>query len=324
MPVTRRSFVAGGAAWTAAFGLGFASQSEAATVSFGGRAFASTWRIAGGATLDERLLRPPVEAIIQQVDERMSPWRSDSDISRFNRNATTAWQPLPSDVCHVVAESLAVAEITSGAFDPTVGPAVARFGFGPINGGSGSYKAIIVENGAVRKAHHDLTLDLCGIAKGHALDEIADLLQREGVTSALIELGGEVYAIGEHPVGRAWQVAIEQPGAPQVTAHRIIAPGHLALASSGHSANGYRGRVALSHLIDPSDLRPTDNSLAAVSVLAPTAIRADALATALMVLGPQRGIQCASELAVSALFLTRTDNGLDETMTGSFSDHVVA
>jgi thiamine biosynthesis lipoprotein len=324
MPVTRRSFVAGSAAWTAALGLGFASQAEAATVTFGGHAFASTWRVAGGPTLDERLLRPHIEAIIQRVDERMSPWRRDSAISRFNRNATAAWQQLPSDVCQVVAESLAVAELTSGAFDPTVGPAVARFGFGPIDGGSGSYKAITVQDGAVRKAHHDLTLDLCGIAKGYALDEITNLLRRQGVTSALIELGGEVAAIGNHPTGRAWQVAIEQPGAPQVTAHRIIAPGHLAMASSGHSPNGYHGRVALSHLIDPNDLRPADNGLVAVSVLAPTAMRADALATALTVLGPQRGIQCASDLDLPALFLSRTEAGLTETMTGSFSDHLVA
>lgn len=324
MPVTRRSFVAGSAAWTAALGLGFASQAEAATVTFGGHAFASTWRVAGGLTLDERLLRPQIEAIIQRVDERMSPWRSDSAISRFNSNPTTGWQPLPDDICQVVAESLAVAKLTNGAFDPTVGPAVARFGFGPIYGGSGSYKAITVHDGAVRKTHHDLTLDLCGIAKGYALDEIANLLRREGVTSALIELGGEVTAIGEHPIGRAWQVAIEQPGTPQVTAHRIIAPGHLALASSGHSPNGYHGRVTLSHLIDPNDLRPAASGLVAVSVLAPTAMRADALATALTVLGPQRGIQCASDLGLPALFLARTDSGLTEIMTGSFSGHVVA
>jgi len=324
MPVTRRSFVAGSAAWTAALGLGFASQAEAATVTFGGHAFASTWRVAGGLTLDERLLRPQIEAIIQRVDERMSPWRSDSAISRFNGNPTTGWQPLPDDLCQVVAESLAVAELTNGAFDPTVGPAVARFGFGPIDGGSGSYKAISVRDGAVRKTHHDLTLDLCGIAKGYALDEITNLLRRDGVTSALIELGGEVAAIGNHPTGRAWQVAIEQPGRPQVTAYRIVAPGHLALASSGHSPNGYHGRVALSHLIDPNDLRPADNGLVAVSVLATTAMRADALATALTVLGPQRGIQCASDLGIAALFLARTDSGLTETMTGSFSDHVVA
>ncbi|CAN0606667.1 unnamed protein product, partial [Ectocarpus sp. 12 AP-2014] len=131
-------------------------------------------------------------------------------------------------------------------------------------------------------------------------------------------------AIGNHPTGRAWQVAIEKPATPQVTAHRVVAPRHLALASSGHSPNGYDGRVALSHLIDPSDLRPADKSLAAVSVLAPTAMRSDALATALIVLGPQRGIQCASDLGLPALFLARTDSGLTETMTGSFSDHLVA
>jgi thiamine biosynthesis lipoprotein len=320
MALSRRGFLAGSAA------LSFAAihPASAATQSFGGRAFGSTWRLSGGPRLDESRLRPLIEAVILRVDRQMSPWRTDSDISRFNALPSTDWQAMPGDVCRVVSASLDVARATDGAFDPTVGPAVARFGFGRIEGGSGSFDAIEARGGLVRKSRADLTLDLCGIAKGHALDDVTRALQHEGVTSALIELGGEVAAIGEHPSGRPWRVAIERPGERQLTAHRIVAPGQMALASSAHTPNGHRGRITLGHLIDPRRQRPAAQDLASVSVLAPTAMQADALATALTVLGPGQGIDHARENGVAALFLEHTPSGFRETMTGNFADHVVA
>ncbi|MFN3224871.1 MAG: FAD:protein FMN transferase [Hyphomicrobiales bacterium] len=320
MALSRRSFLAG----SAALGLSSAFPSHASSFAFGGQAFGSTWRLTGGPNLEEARLRPLIEAVIQRVDRQMSPWRTDSDISRFNARPITDWQALPRDVCRVVSASIDVAQATGGAFDPTVGPAVARFGFGRIEGGSGSFAAIDVREDAARKTQPDLTLDLCGIAKGHALDEIMQILRHEGVTSALVELGGEVAAIGEHPAGRPWQVAVDRSGQRQLTAHRIVAPRHLALASSGHTPNGHRGRIALSHLIDPHRQRPAEQSLASVSVLGATAMQADALATALTVLGPDHGIDHAQENSIAALFLEQTPSGFRETMTGSFADHVTA
>ncbi|MBO6673806.1 MAG: FAD:protein FMN transferase [Rhizobiales bacterium] len=320
MTFTRRSFLAS----TATIGLVWALPSQASSLSIGGHAFGSTWRFSGEPGLDEMRLRPLIEAVIRRVDQQMSPWRADSDISRFNALPSTDWQAMPGDVCRVVSASLDVARATGGAFDPTVGPAVARFGFGRIEGGSGTFDAIGVRGDAVRKTQADMTLDLCGIAKGHALDEIKQALRHEGVTSALVELGGEVAAIGEHPAGRPWQVAIERPGERQITAHRIVAPGQMALASSGHTPNGHRGRIAFSHLIDPRQQRPVDQDLASVSVLAASAMQADALATALTVLGPSRGIELAQEQRIAALFLEPTPSGFRETMTGAFADHVTA
>lgn len=324
MPVTRRSFIAGSALSGTLLGLGMPRPAHTATHTFGGHAFGSTWRVTSGTSVDERHFRPAIEAVLQNVDFLMSPWRDDSVISGFNRLHSTDWQTLPQEVCHVVTESLNIASLTDGAFDPTVGPAVARFGFGPIEGGAGSYGQVAVQGDAIRKANADLTLDLCGIAKGHALDQIKTLLRREGVTNALIEVGGEVTTLGHHPSGRPWRVAIEHPGGDTLRAYRVVMPQQLALASSGHAPRGFRGRIQLSHLIDPTGQRPANNDLASVSVLAPTATQADALATAFAVLGHQRGVARASELGVSALFLAHSENGLTETMTGSFADHVVA
>jgi thiamine biosynthesis lipoprotein len=259
------------------------------TNAFGGLAFGGTWRVSGGEDLHEQELRAPIEAILATIDRDMSPWRADSTVSRFNTNPQTGSHRASQDLCTVVGESLTISRLTEGAFDPTIGPAVARFGYGPITEGGGSIADLELGNGQIGKADPRLTLDLCGIAKGYALDRIIALLRARGVTNALVELGGEIAALGTHPDGRPWQVAIESPQAGALSAQRIIAPGHLALATSGHSQNGYRGRIMLSHLIDPASHRPADNGLAAVSVLAPTAMRADALATALSVMGPHRG-----------------------------------
>lgn len=141
--------------------------------------------------------------------------------------------------------------------------------------------------------------------------------------SAVLEIGGEVRALGTHPSGRAWQIAIERPGGGAV--QRIVAPGRLALATSGHAPQGHAGpRAATSHLIDPAAGRPATGPLAAVSVLAATGRRADALATALAVRGARDGPALARRLGISALFLIRRADGYDEIATAGFADHIIA
>lgn len=298
----------------------------AGTHSIGGPAFASHWRITltRKDTAKADRIRDAVTAIVESVDRAMSPWRGDSDLSRFNASPSTGWFPASTATCTVVAESLAVAGLTGGAFDPTVGPLVRRFGFGPITGAAATPRAISVAPAAIRKTAPGQTLDLCGIAKGFALDRIAERLAGMRIDSALIDLGGEVRALGAHPDGRDWQVGIEVPGTHPLAIQRIIAPGGQAVATSGHAAQGHTGRAALSHIIDPATGRPADQTLAAVTVLADTAMRADALATALTGLGARGGPALARRAGISALFLIPAPTGLAEVMTGRFADHLVA
>src|SRR5690606_6396009 len=127
--------------------------------------------------------RSALEAIIASVDGAMSPFRADSDLSRFNRAATTDWQPLSAATCTVVEEGLRVAALTGNAFNPTVGPLVGRYGFGPITHGlAGLPEEIVVRDGAARKARPGLSLDLCGIAKGHALDRMVVACRKQGMS----------------------------------------------------------------------------------------------------------------------------------------------
>lgn len=289
----------------------------------GGLAFGSSWRVTAGRGLDKATIAIEVAAIIREVDTAMSPYLPLSDLSRFNTAAVTDWQEMPRSLCEVVDEALDIAQQTGGAFDPTVGPLVSRYGFGPIAGAMGLFRDIHVGTSALKKAMPDLTLDLCGIAKGYALDRITNRLNALGLTDALIEVGGEVRALGSHPHGRNWQVAVADPTTPDFRVHRIIDPGVLALATSGHSVNGISGHHTTSHIIDPRSQTPAQTALASVTVLASTATRADALATALCAAGPVAGTQLAQHLNISALFITDGTAAPLEVLTGDFAHHLL-
>lgn len=285
----------------------------------GGLAFGSSWRITLDGSVPLARLRPLVEGVIAEVDGQMSPYRAGSDLSVFNATPSRGWQSMPPALCHVAGEALRMATLTGGAFDPTVGPIVSRYGFGPIKGGLGSFLGVDVQPRSLRKAAPGLTLDLCGIAKGYALDRITDALARAGVVDALAEVGGEVKALGRHPDGRPWSVAIADPRAKSFAVQRIVAPGRLALATSGHASNGLSGPIATSHIIDPRRGRPTSADTLSVSVLAPTAMQADALATGLCALGSQEAVALARRLGIAALFVGKSN----DVMTGRFSQHVL-
>ncbi|WP_298864065.1 FAD:protein FMN transferase [uncultured Sulfitobacter sp.] len=319
MTFTRRTVIQGLAA------AGFAPSCLAAgdVDVTGGLAFGSSWRVTAGSGLDKTTIPTEVAAIIDQVDKTMSPYLAQSDLSRFNTAAATDWQEMPRSLCEVVYAALDVAKLTDGAFDPTVGPLVSRYGFGPIAGGMGQFRDIHLRAAALKKTVPDLTLDLCGIAKGYALDRITSRLQTLGLTDALIEVGGEVRAIGQHPSGRSWQVAVSDPTAVDFGVRRIVAPGALALATSGHVANGISGQYSTSHIIDPYVRTPANTSLVSVTVLAPTAMRADALATALCAVGPEVGTQLAQRLNISALFITDGTAAAVEVLTGDFAHHLL-
>ncbi|QPH54959.1 FAD:protein FMN transferase [Pontivivens ytuae] len=289
-----------------------------------GRAFGSTWRIMLADVADGAGFLQTVEDVLSDVDRAMSPYRVDSDLSRFNVTRTVDWQIVSGPTAHVAAGALRIAAQTRGAFDPTVGPLVGRYGFGPITGELGSYRDLNVRGDAIRKARPGLTLDLCGIAKGHALDRVVAALRDFGHRNALVEIGGEVRALGGRADGGPWQVALLDPTAGAPSVHRIIAPGELALATSGPSHNGLRtGRLSASHIIDPMRREMAGPALLSVSVLAETGTEADALATAFCAAGAEAGIEMAEEAGIAALFLLATDDAPREVMTGAFANYVI-
>ncbi len=298
----------------------------AGTRVIGGPGFASYWRATLPGQGDLGRCKSVIEEVIAMVDSLMSPFRPGSEISRFNNSRGTGWFAISPATRRVIAEGLRIADLSAGAFDPTVGPVVGRLGFGPIKGtGAGGYDGIVARKDAVRKAHPGLTFDPCGIAKGYALDRISRRLDGLGESNYLVELGGEVFARGRHPSGRPWMVGVERPAPGAVSFQRIVRLHGAALATSGDWVNGYRvsGR-RFSHIIDPRRGQPVDSRVASVSVVAPRAMTADALATALMVMGSDRGMELARREGLAALFILRSGTGFKELATPAFNAHVVA
>ncbi len=292
------------------------------TVRLSGRAFGTTWHLRLRGDGETEALGRNLAALLERIDRSMSPFRADSALTKFNASGTGRYEIDP-DFAVVTTEALRMAVLTDGAFDPSVGPDVGRYGFGPIHGTRfGTYVGFNGDGRTIAKLDNRLTLDLCGIAKGYALDLMVDCIEEAGYRDFVAELGGEVVARGTDFGGMPWRIGIADPlGSGGL--HAVVEIGELALATSGDAVNAYSvaGR-RYSHIIDPRTDEPVQNSVASVSVLADTAMAADALATALMVMGPEAGVAFAATRGIPALYLLRTPDGrLDEVASPSYAHH---
>lgn len=284
----------------------------------------TTWsiRLAGApSNLDQRALRSQVRRRLDELEQAMSTYRDDSEVSRFNASPTTNWFAVSRDVALVVAEAQRVSQITGGAFDITAGPLVELWGFGRTRHARVPTRedihqalarvgwqrlSVRLNPPSVRKAEPDMAIDLSGIAKGYAVDAVVALLQSQRLTNCLVQIGGETRACGVNPAGASWRVGIATPAAHARTLERVVELRDQALATSGDYRNHrvVDGR-RIGHLFDPRTGQPVTNDAASVSVLAGSCMTADALATALCVLGTERGLAVAEARGAAGLFLLR-------------------
>jgi thiamine biosynthesis lipoprotein len=281
------------------------------------------------ASTDVAIIAAHAHEAVDRVDMQMSTWKPQSDLSRFNASEPGDWFPVAADLASVVALGLQISELTDGAFDMCVGDAVNRWGFGP-DGAEVNLLApspdlpgfrsleVRLDPPALRKTA-PLYLDLSGIAKGFGVDAIAGVLERHGIAAYIVEIDGELRAKGAKPDGTPWRVGISEPEAGANSVHHILALNTTAMATSGDYRRYFDvAGQRYSHTIDPRTGRPTTSTVASVTVADTDCVRADALATALLVLGPEKGPQLAERLRIDALFLIRTEHGLTERMTRRF------
>lgn len=272
----------------------------------GGQTMGTVWstRIVG-APPDAR---SAIEDVLDKVISQMSNWEPASDICRFNRTPPGEWCDLPEEMLHVLQTGLAIARESSGAFDPAIGLLVDYWGFGPKPGtrqaSAGGWQAIEVEDGRARRTGN-VALDFSGIAKGYAVDAIAERLKASGCDHFLFEIGGELRGHGVKPDLQPWWVDVEAPPGLDLSILRI-ALCDLSVATSGDYRR-YReeGDMRISHSIDPARGAPISNSVASVTVLHPSAMIADAWATAITVLGPEYGMALAARKQLAVLMVER-------------------
>lgn len=261
-----------------------------------------------------------IEAVLARVIAQMSNWEAASDISRFNAAPIGMWQPLPGDMLTVLRAGLDIARISDGAFDPAIGRMVARWGFGPAGlscapaAAGAPWRAIELDGGRARRLA-DVTLDFSGIAKGFAVDAVAQALRDLGVVSFLVEIGGELRGDGVKPDIQPWWVDVAPPPGLPLPVLRVALCG-LAIATSGdYHRFREEGARRLSHSIDPATGTPIANDVASVTVLHDSAMLADAWATAITILGPDRGMALATRHGLAACLIRRDGAGGVEYMT---------
>jgi thiamine biosynthesis lipoprotein len=294
----------------------------------GGETMGTTWsaRVIAPAGVSDAALLAGVQAELDRVVALYSPWTPDSEISRFNA-AAPGPVVLSDDFWALLDLALELADDTNGAVDPTLGALVDLWGFGPPGprdpsapvptdeeqaaalAVSGWMKLRLDRANGVAVQPGGMKLDFSAIAKGHAVDRISARLTSLGATSHLIEVGGELLGRGVKPDAQPWWVELEQP--PGADGVRTVAAAYdLAVATSGDYRRyfGHNGRL-FSHSIDGREGAPIRNGLASVTVLHPEAARADALATALTVMGLDEGFAHARDTGVAARFM-RHDRGM--------------
>lgn len=315
------------------------------TVEFRGPTMGATFSVkivTGRDGLDSRTHSEVDRAIRQDLDRMdrlMSTWRPDSELSRFNSLSSLEPFPVSPETFDVLRWAIELATITGGALDVTIAPLVDLWGFGPggpprgapsdeeiarLRQATGPGRIVLDPDArTVRKTHPEVRVDLSALAPGYAVDQLwADLAHR-GFADFLVDVGGELRTRGRNDQGEPWQIAIDRPQADGHAIQQIVPVSDLAIATSGDYRR-YRevGGRRIAHILDPRTATPLTHRLASVTVIDDLAVRADGLATALMVLGTEDGMALSSTLDLAALFIERTDDGFRELRTPRFEQIV--
>jgi len=312
------------------------SEPQLQVLSVAGMTMGTTYSIKWvAAENDAADLKKSVDAELVAINNSMSTYISDSELSKLNRHPVGEWYPVSSQLLDILQLSAEISQQSTGQFDATVGPLVNLWGFGP--------------NGRIEKAPTDeeiaalrpsigyqlleidatekkvrrtaaIYIDLSAIAKGYGVDIIAELLEKRGITDYLVEIGGEMRLAGNKPENVPWRVAIEKPDVSGRSIQGVVTPGNNAVATSGDYRNYFeQDGIRFSHTIDPATGKPITHKLASVTVITPSCAKADAYATALTVMGAEKGYAFAVEQGIEAYFIVKAEEGFRIRMTPGFN-----
>ena len=290
--------------------------------------------------IDIGALKKDIDGRLDDINAKMSTYAADSELSKINRAGAGQWLPISEELYRMIQQAHIISVASHGAFDITVGPLVNLWGFGPpgrpqhipdeqtiksVMAITGYQKIHLQESPrTIRKDMDAIYLDLSGIAKGYAVDAVAALLEQAALKDYMVEIGGEVRARGQNAGGEYWRIGIEKPATDERAVKQVIHLKDTGMATSGNYRNFYdMDGTRYSHIIDPATGKPVVQQLASVTVLDEACIVADAWATALFVLGPDKGMQLVQTLHMPVLFIVRTNTGFTERMTDEFKAYLV-
>lgn len=301
------------------------------TVIVSGQTMGTQYRVALVAeqAVDSVALKILLEDQLAEINRQMSTYRDDSEISAFNNSASTDWFRVSPELALVSQRALDIYHKTNGAFDASIGPLVNLWSFGPAQRplttpsptelaarsrdvGSDMLEVRLDPPG-LKKLTPGLQLDLSAIAKGYAVDRLATWLIESGYNRLLVDIGGELRAMGTNQDGRPWQVGIEKPEPSlQRSVQQVIALGDKSIATSGSYRNYFEDQdKRFSHIINPATGYPINHNLVSVSVIADDCMSADAWATALMVMGPDMGFDYALQSGLAVYMIVKRGEEID-------------
>ncbi|MCP4988880.1 MAG: FAD:protein FMN transferase [Colwellia sp.] len=309
-----------------------------------GRTMGTTYNIKVVSTKEQvetLKLQQKIDAVLTQVNQEMSTYIPNSEISVFNQSTSTVPVDVSAGFARVLKESLRLGELTEGKLDVTVGPLVNLWGFGPeqrpetvpsdemleqARSQIGLNNLSLVGNQLSKKIP-ELYVDLSTIAKGYGVDVVAELIESNGIINYLVEIGGEMRLRGFKHTGELWAIAVEKPildpSGEQRAVHQVVIPKDNAVATSGDYRNYFEADgVRFSHIIDPETGKPINHNLVSVTVIHPSSMTADGLSTSLMVMGMEQGMVFAVKNDLAALFISKTENGFDEQFTVKFKQYL--
>ena len=291
-----------------------------------GATMGTTWSVVlpsppGPITLDA--LHKAIEGELLRINQLMSTYQPDSELSQFNASTSTELVRLNAEILFVLDASISVSDASSGSYDVTLGTVIDLWGFGASDqhravpteqqlqdaSDATGYTRVVREATKISKPHAQMRIDLSSLAKGYAVDRIGLIVERAGLRDYLAEIGGEIRTRGNRAVGKPWRVGIETPS---LEVAQGVAVTDASIASSGSYRN-YREIEGkrVSHLIDGQTYRPISHRTVAATVLHRNTMLADAWATALMVVTPEKARALATQQGIDVQLTFKTDEGFD-------------
>jgi len=278
-----------------------------------------------------------IDSVLVDVNQKMSTYISNSELSLFNNSKDTNWVHASEELALIIFESLKVGQLSNGSFDITIGPLVNLWGFGPVEKvqsipsdddiskvkkNIGLNKVLVdFKNSRIKKKSPNIYCDLSGIAKGFGVEKVGLFLESLGFDNYMVEIGGEVRTKGLNDKGEEWKIGISTPTNDGL--QKIINLSGYSMATSGDYLNYFEERgVRYSHTIDPRTGKPITHKLASVTVINKNCSHADAFATAINVMGPIDGYNFALEQKLPVFMIVREDNAFVELKTPQFEDFI--
>lgn len=287
--------------------------------------------------VDKQTLKTQIDQVLVEINQLMSTYINDSELSQFNQWNSIEPFPMSAQTIDVLNEAKRLGGMSAGLLDVTIGPLVNLWGFGPQSRPVKipsdelihttkklvGLDKLIVGPSWVSKTNANLYVDLSTIAKGYAVDKVAELLISHKITNFLVEIGGEMRLSGVKASGNTWIIAIEKPESEQRSVQELISVGDNAVATSGDYRIYYeQDGVRYSHLIDPTTGYPITHNVVSVTVIHRSSMTADGLATALIVMGKEKALALAEQYDIAVLLITKEQNGFNEYTSDKFEQLV--